>query len=286
MQINDSINDKSSKIVANWMGWFEGATGNKHIGGVCRSDDPRTVGAQVKMAKKIGLSGFVNDWYGYNPDFSVPVNEASLILMTECEEQGFEFSIMLDAGAFKWPQVTNKPAQLQDAINYTRTNYMSSSAYSRINGKPILYEFGWRGQAIDPLAIQTANPDIIIICQDKTPTGASFSWVNGFGSATAPNSYLDGYLAQTDAIMIPCMFWGFDDHDPKNPTKSIWDSTAAARFIDPRYGQQWMDCINKINAASKKPGQFPYIQVCTWNDYEEGTRIEPFIKAIMDQHLW
>jgi hypothetical protein len=68
------------------------------------------------------------------------------------------------------------------------------------------------------------------------------------------------------------MFFGFDDHDPDNPSDSIWGGPA--RKIDYRDGRVWAENFAAIK-ASHATENFPFIQVCTWNDYDERTSIEP-----------
>jgi hypothetical protein len=80
------------------------------------------------------------------------------------------------------------------------------------------------------------------------------------------------YLAQQDPIQIPCLFDGFDDHnpDPAHIKESRWGGPA--RSIP--YGQ-WQMCLDEINKAAAAGKTFPAVQIVTWNDYDERTRIEP-----------
>ena len=273
----------NTKILANWMGWFQQA-GGKHIAGVCESIDPRTVRAQIQMAKAFGIDGFVVDWYGPTDN---PTNEATLELMTAAEADGaFELSIMLDSGIFKWfsTDPASRQQKLYDSIVYAIANFTNSPCYTRLNNFPLFWEFGLRENGIDLAALATRFPNLPLLCQNSIPTGApqtgTYAWVNGFPDAGA--AYLGGYLsrAQASGIKVPCLFWQFDDHDPKTPANSIWGGPA--RSISPRNGDMWTDCVQMIKAA----GQFPMAQICTWNDYEERTAIEPIVKALTATKLF
>lgn len=273
----------NTKILANWMGWFQQA-GGKHLAGVCESQDPRTIRNQIAMAKAVGIDGFVIDYYGPNNN---PTHQAALELMVACEADGeFEFSIMHDSGEYKWAS-SDPSVRLQTLIadiDFVNVNFATSPRYTQLKGKPLFWEFGWRVTGIDPTAVLAKYPGMQLLLQDSIPDGApaagTFAWVNGFPNAGA--AYLGSYLSNRQAIgiKVPCLFWQFDDHDPKAPANSVWGG--AARLISPRNGDMWTDCIRLIQGA----GQFPIIQVCTWNDYDERTAIEPIVKGLTATRLF
>jgi len=238
------------KVLAAWQGWFRQAGGQGHISGIYNSDDPAVIKDQVQTAKAIGVDGFVADWYG-SPDTSTPTNAATLALMKECERSGFEFSIM--------PEGRLKPFASQ--LQYIRDNFLKSPAYSKLNGKPLIWEFGFKENHIDISQIALANPDLLFLCQtNPSPPGApdTYAWVNMW----------PGYPAQfISTCTIPCAYAHFDD------SLASWGS---GRKIPSNNGQTWQTCINLIN--SRKIAT-PYVLICTWNDYEEGTAIEKEVKA-------
>jgi hypothetical protein len=281
--INDQLKNPT-KLYANWMGWFT-KTGGKHLNTVCQSDDPETVRKQVKMAQALGLDGFVVDWYGNDDQ---PSAEATKILAEICRYENFEFSIMLDSGLFKW-KAADTPTRtqiLQDAVNWVMANYATLPNYSKINGRPLLWEFGWRGNGIVVLP-QMGNA--LLLSQDSSmgADDATFAWVRVPDNGGA---YLKSYLAKSTAIQVPAIWWQFDDHDPKNPALSIWspptptptNPAQPARFIDHLYGETFISCIEAINATGKT---YPAVQIVTWNDYEERTCMEPLAKALTGTRL-
>jgi hypothetical protein len=59
-------------------------------------------------------------------------------------------------------------------------------------------------------------------------------------------------------------------------------SWSQQRFVDQRCGQTWLDSFaeqNKFYSTTKPLG---FVQVATWNDYEEGTTIESGIDNCLD----
>lgn len=290
--IKELIGSQTTKIYANWMGWFL-ASGGKHPAGVCQSDDPSVIRKQIRMAKNIGVDGFIVDWYGSNPDQAPPTNQATMELMVLCEEEGFEFSIMLDSGIFKWQAdtsaagVVNRNSILNAAMNYVVSEFMQSPAYSKINGMPVVWEFGLRSNSIDMLDFTKAFPNVLMMYQDSVSVGAnvgSFAWVNGFPNAGVQylQNYLNTHAADTTPV-VPCLFWQFDDHDPKVPANSIWGGPA--RLIDAQWGDTLTGCCQAVKQALNKVKNIPAVQLCTWNDYDERTYFEPIAKALTGTKL-
>lgn len=263
------------------MGWFQKA-GGKHIAGVCESQDPRTVRNQIQMAKAVGVDGFVVDWYGPNDN---PSHQTTLELMVAAESRNdFEFSMMLDSGIYKW-QSTDPAVRLQilrASIDYALANFTTSPMYTKLNKKPLFWEFGLRETGIDIAALANLYPQIALVSQNTQPTpgvlDGTYAWVNGFPDKGV--DYLAGYLASNPGgVKIPCLFWQFDDHDPKAPANSVWGGPA--RFISPRNGDMWSDAVNMVAATNPA-----VVQICTWNDYEERTAIEPIVKALTGTKLY
>ncbi|HEV7523027.1 MAG TPA: hypothetical protein VGP89_18135 [Candidatus Angelobacter sp.] len=274
-----------TKLLANCQGWFNGADGTKHMANVCQSDDPRTVRNQVLAAHAVGIDGFVVDWYGPDAnDFARPTDRFTKLLAPACAALGMEFSIMIDSGTFKWA-TGDHISVLNSALAYIRQKYLPMPNYTNIAGKPVIWEFGWSNAKMDVSAFAKANPDLTVLSQYSVPANCSgsYAWVNGFGSPDAPRQYMESYLAKKDAIQIPCIFDGFDDHNPNDPAHSIWDKTAPARKIP--YGQ-WQMCIDEINKAAATGKVFPAVQICTWNDRDERTQMESQFLALAGLKLF
>lgn len=271
-----------TKLLANCQGWFNGTDGKKHMANVCQSDDPRTVRNQVLAAHAVGIDGFIPDWYGATPDYAQPTDKFTQLLFQETAKLGMEVSIMIDSGTFKWSSADHKQV-LNTALTYIRQKYLTQPNYTKINGKPVIWEFGWGEHGIDIGAVAKANPDLTILTQTRMAGGAgTYGWVNGFAPST-PQKYVSNYLAQKDAIQVPCIFDGFDDHnpDPAHINESRWGGPA--RKIP--YGQ-WQMCIDEINKAAAAGKKFPAVQIVTWNDHDERTEMESRFLALAGLKLF
>lgn len=270
------------QVLANCQGWFNGADGRKHLAGVCQSDDPRTVHNQVLTAHSVGIDGFVVDWYGATPDYASPTDRFTQLLFQETAKLGMTVSIMVDSGTFKWSSLDHKSV-LNSALSYVRQKYLPLPNYTAVNNKPLLWEFGWAEHGINIPVVAKANPDLALMTQSRMAGGdGTYGWVNGF-PPSSPQQYVHRYLAQNDPIQVPCIFDGFDDHnpDPAHIHESRWGG--AARSIP--YGQ-WQMCLDEINAVWSSGKRFGAVQICTWNDYDERTEMESRFLALSGLKLY
>lgn len=239
-------------------GWW-GSPSHINIGYV--SSDPAIVRRQVASCKAVFAPAKVSisvDWYG--PSKLADAESYAQQLMRESEAQGTEFSIMIDRGA----------GDFNSTIAYIRKTYFPSSAYSKLGGKFIVWQFGVQG--IDAAIFAHANPDILLLSQNSTSN--SYAWPNGFAPDT-PLRYLERYLQRKDAVMVPCLWRGFDDHKKSDPAQSVW--SGPARLMDPGPGEVWLlwNALAAIIGASAQ--NFTELGIATINDYEERSRLEPYI---------
>jgi len=292
------INSPSTKIYANYMGWFK-LIGGKHRAGIYDSDNPRVIVHQIRNAKAIGIDGFIIDYYGPSDN---PTHQASLELMMLCEEEDFEFSIMPDAGIFKYAAdmspagLALRAETLKTTLKYIFHIFMASPKYSVIAGSKPLWEFGLAAAGIVMSdLVQYLPAGVTLMYQNDVGPGAnvgSYAWVAGFPDAGIP--YLTDYCARHAADLtpvVPCLFWRFNDTAPPLPlalpvlktaavAQSVWGGPA--RSIDAMLGATFSSTVNICRAYVARAGvNCPAVQICTYNDYEEGTEVETIIDAIL-----
>src|SRR5215471_431743 len=61
-----------------------------------------------------------------------------------------------------------------------------------------------------------------------------------------------------------------------NDTLASWGS---GRIMKQQNGQTWLQTFSLANGLYSSGKQLPYLQLVTWNDYEEGTEIESGIDS-------
>jgi len=261
----------STKILAHMMLWF-GPSNHMNIG--YSSTDANQVKRQIEDMISRGIDGVVIDWYGPNNS----IDQATKLVMAEAERhQGFTFAIMVDTGAIGWnPCQSCTPQQtLIEQLQYVEQTYMPSPAYMRINGVPVVTNFGIDySYSMDWSAVNAAlstHPTFLF----QEASGFSHVLSSGSYSWVAPNtsdygmSYLTGFYDTGFSFpaeeTVGAGYKGFND------SLAAWGSN---RIMNQQCGQTWLQTFSKINSLYNSGQQLPYVQLVTWNDYEEGTEIE------------
>jgi hypothetical protein len=261
----------STKVLAQMLLWF-GPSNHMNVG--YSSTDPAEVQRQVEDMISRGIDGVILDWYGPNNS----IDQATQLVMHEAEKHaGFSFAIMIDAGAIgSSPCPGCSPQQvLVSLLQYVENNYFPSSAYLYIGGQPIVTNFNIDDQySVDwqqANAMLKTPPRFLFQDNDgftHAMSDGSYSWVmpwaSDFGLGYLANFYDTG-LAFGNLETMGATYKGFND------ALAAWGS---GRFMDQQCGQTWLKTFSEINALYDQARQLPYLQLVTWNDYEEGTEIE------------
>lgn len=274
----------STKIYASLSGWFGEST---HMDVGYRSDQPGQVRRQVEDMRSRGIQGAIFDWFG--PDAPV-INRTAQLLRTEAEaHSGFEFAIMEDAGALVAAAKANAcdvTAQLIRDLEYINTQFVPSPAYTRVNGRPVIFFFGVDAYYIDwsrVLASVANNPLFVFRGIDgltRSEAAGGFQWqdINADPFRPASPNPFDPSLGAQNAfytqakasrrLTVGSTYQGFND------TLAPW---GIDRFVHQRCGQTWLDTFNEIGKLYSATDQLPALQIVTWNDYDEGSAVEPGI---------
>ena len=258
----------TTKIFAHLMLWF-GESAHMNVG--YNSNDPSQVQRQITDMVSRGIDGVVIDWYGPNN----LVDEATQLVMREAEKHaGFTFAIMIDAGALgKACSDCSAQDALTQLLQYVEKTYFKSPAYFTIDGQPVVTSFNvdasvnWKAAN----AALKVPPRFLFQNQDgftHSMSDGSYSWV----MPQMPDYGLD-YLSSFygTGISFPrietvgAAYKGFDD------ALAAWGS---GRAMGQQCGQTWLQTFAKINSFYNSAKQLPFLQLVTWNDYEEGTEIE------------
>ena len=136
----------TTKIYASVMPWF-GSPSHMSIG--YTSSDPAQITAQIRDMRSRGIQGAIIPWYGADSyDAAMAVN-----FMKAAESSGnFEFSLRIEGGAVAGEAQQygcDVTTEFINDINYIAHTFFGSSAYTRINGRPVLSVFGVESYYVD-----------------------------------------------------------------------------------------------------------------------------------------
>jgi len=261
----------TTKIYAHLLLWW-GNSGHINIG--YSSTDPNQIHRQITDMISRGIDGVIIDWYG--PGNSI--DQATQLVMAEAEKHpGFTFAIMVDKGAIQRDSCSGCTPQqaLIQQLRYIEQTYIPSPAYMKIDGLPVITNFNLDlSFSIDWNAIDAAlstHPKFIFQNNSgftHTLTDGSYSWVmpttTDYGMSYL-NSFYNASISHPSEETVGATYKGFND------TLASWGSN---RIMGQQCGQTWLQTFAKLNSLYSSGLQLPYLQLVTWNDYEEGTEIE------------
>jgi PKD repeat protein len=269
-------NGSHTKLYAHLMPWF-GTSSHINVG--YNSATLAQTNSQVSDMASRGFEGAILDWYGPK---NTQVNQASLYLMQSAQALGgsFTFAIMEDVGALNTCANTtgcNLNSQVISDLTYINNTYAPSPSYMRINGRPVIFFFGLEKYTLDWNVIRAGVPgNPLFIFRNagaftKTQSDGGFGWVsvNKADTSDIGISYLD-YFYST-ALKYPLQQTYGTAYKGFNDVLALW---TANRIMNQNCGQTWLSTFAEISKYHSVNNELPYLQVATWNDYEEGTEIE------------
>ena len=269
-----------TKVLAVYEPWFGHP---KHINVGYSSQDPLTLRKQIAEARKLGISGFVVDWYGDREPF---IDKAYALLQNEAAQQGFSIAMMYDETRDEVEAATDDALTAFDSFHqkYLTPGVAGSQAYLMYDNRPVIFIFP-KANHTDWSRVRAEvnkwpSPPLLIFEYRKTPYESAFdgfyAWINPGknGWASDGSNWGEEYLTdfyntmQTkhpDKITVGGAWASFDD------SKASWSLN---RHISARCGQTFIDTFNLWKKYSPPDDPLPFLLIETWNDFEEGTAIE------------
>jgi hypothetical protein len=297
----------STKIYMHYMAWFEtnessadhkwgyhwtmanknpnnvDANGRRDIAsyyypliGPYHSGDKAVIENHLLMMKYAGIDGILIDWYGtYDLNDYKMVKENTEQLIAMLDDVGLEYAIVyedrflkniVDAGL-----APTMASAAKTDMNYMQSHYFGNLNYIKINNKPLLLNFG-------PIALNTADewtttfsglstkPTFLTLWDHSATAGTNasgeYAWV--YKNST----YLSNFYTNTVpklSISMGSAYPGFKDF-----YKEGGAGDAIGWTIDHNNGATLDETL-----AMAKSAKVNYLQLITWNDFGEGTMIEP-----------
>jgi hypothetical protein len=232
-----------------------------------------------------GIDGVIVDWYGIEDfwDYGV-LNKATSKLFGYIKQAGLQFALCYEDQTIKH-MVDNKHLAMadvythgQDVMRYLQEMWFGDDAYLKSDGRPVLLTFGpqYYVNATDwEKLFSMLDVQPVFITLDKrlgTVATSSFPWPpmwaskDGVLTQAALEDYLEKFYAKVanDSYIVGGAFPQFHD---------IYKEAGVSEgygYLDPRDGETFRYTLDL--ALSHSPD---VIQLITWNDYGEGTIIEP-----------
>ena len=257
------------KIYVHLMPWFEtpgyhwdmvGRHYNPQIGPY-HSGDYNVIEYQLLLMKYSGIDGVIIDWPGRSTmNKDLPANaENTDQLIDQTAKFGMEFAVCFED---QYAVDTN------DAINsmhWVRDHYFNRPNHIKENGTPALFVFGPQKIAAadwpSVLSATGVDPMFFTLWYNDKAGGArdgTFGWLYS-DALTGVTNY---YNRADQGTKVPVLYPGFN---------AAYANGAPGWSI--AYDLNGGDTLAATYNLSKGVGDM--LQIATWNDYTEGTMIEP-----------
>lgn len=231
------------------------------------------------LMKLSGIDGVIFDWYSSRDvnDYNA-LKKSTESFIKEIEEVGLEFAIMYED---KTAQYSTEQSETNSSIEnvvldlqYIQNTYFTSDNYIKINDSELLFLFG-PNYITDPLVWDNIIPQL-----DTTPyfmslweasdrlgqyAGGEYSWVDSNHTTTLSNYYQ--YSIENNIQTVGGAYPGFNDFYYEGG----WRTNTNDDWIIAHNGNQVLNETLNLNDSST----VEFIQLITWNDFGEGTMIEP-----------
>jgi len=280
----------TTKVLVHYLPWWNGSPRSNGIITGYKSNDPTYANRLFTDLTSRGVDGVVIDWYGQT-DFTDAAWQVSMPVLAKFPK--LSFSIMIDAGSFNFNPCAGCDinATVLNNLAYMEQKYFPSSQYLKYNGHPVVTEFGITAlPGVDWAKIQAAHPEIYWIHLDNAvatsgfdiPSSAgSFLWIDpppasspksSTASMSQPNYFYTRAQTEPSKVAFGAAFSGF------NNSLASWNG-GTPQTIPQACGATWLSTFSTVNTYYSASKQLPFLQLVTWDDYEEGTALETGIDS-------
>ena len=302
-------------ILTHWMPWFQypdnafhlpdiSGSYYKPIIGYYSSQNDTVLDWQLSLMKESGINGIIVDWYGTSDinDYQF-IKETTDLIWNKIKTNytDLKLGICYDFNS----EVPNENI-FENSLLYLEDNYFNDPQYLRYtDGNPIMLIFPSYSsssavqtpQGINQALNNLGLSNLYVFAEFRNPAFdfsnnnyhnmGVFNWVYPFSKSDDKTTQInevinDNYLYYSQATSSPynsafyvgSLYHGFSDHyiasgtGTTNPYNSLGFINLDYNYMDILYNETYNSNTNNN----------PYIiQIPTWNDYTEGTMIEPNI---------
>lgn len=247
--------------------------------GPYHSGDKNVLENHLLLMKYAGVDGLLIDWYGtYDLNDYRMVKENTDALIAMLDKVGLEYAIVYEdrflGNIVNAGLATTAVSAAKTDLAFLQSNYFGDSNYIKINDKPLLLNFG-------PITLQTPDewtnvfanvnpkPTFLTLWYESADAGINasgeYSWVYQDNSHIA-NFYANS-LPNLDVAMGSA-YPGFHD---------FYAEGGGGEAIGWVIGHNNGATLDETLAMAQASG-VNYLQLITWNDFGEGTMIEPTLE--------
>lgn len=254
--------------------------------------DPTVLEYHVLLMKLGGIDGVIVDWYGidnYN-DYAIN-NQRTVAMFNYVRKAGLKFSLCYEDSTIQqevsggFIAASNAISRAQQTMLYAQSNFFTNSCYLRLSNAPVLLNFGpqyfttnsgtnLQWESIFSVLNPTNQP--AFFTEDNRIAGGvgAFDWppmwMSGGGTNVLTPAELQSYLVTFDQKgagwpdYISSAFPRFHDIYAQAGVGASYG------YLDDANGQTFTNTLSRAMTNNSA-----IVQLVTWNDFGEGTIIEP-----------
>lgn len=260
----------------------EGASRYYPLIGLYDSGDPDALRCQVMLMKLSGIDGVIIDWYG-NEDFYdyAVINRNTQQLIPLLQKAGLRFAVCFEdrsveqkvaGGRFSAAEAVSHGQRLME---WMQTNFFANPSYLKLDNRPVLLSFGepyykdeqWKAV----FSVLPTQPLYFTehVIRAQTAAIGGFDW-------PVPKNGIEGALQEQRAFyervgkwpyFVAAAYPRFQDIYAQANVHPSWGN------IDDREGRTYTETLTRALQSDAA-----VVQLITWNDWGEGTQIEPSVE--------
>jgi len=252
------------------------------------SADPVVIEYHILLMKLAGIDGVVADWYGQDNylDYGL-INQRTLLLRDYSRRAGLKFVLCYEDRTVQakinggYITTNDAIANAQQTMLYAQTNYFNSPNYLQFSNRPVLLNFGPiyfknNSQWVSIFSVLAATNQPAFFTEDiRLPVGVgAYNWppmyLSQQNGGTLSTNQLQSYLNnfQNSATQWPAFI---SSAFPR--FKDIYQQAGLGftyGTLEDYNGQTFRSTLTRALTNHSD-----MIQLVTWNDFGEGTVIEP-----------
>lgn len=256
----------------------EAASHYRPLIGLYDSGDPQALECQVLLMKFAGIDGVLVDWYGLIDHFDYAVNHRNTErLFTTIQRAGMKFALvyedqtvtqLIKGGKFKAEDTLDQGKRLMQWVEKT---WFRTPQYVKQNGRPIFLVFGpqYYAEGDWPKLFEGLSPQPAFFTLHHRKGNAAigaYDWPLPKGGDEGSDRERAGFMTRAKdwSAFIPVAYPRFHDFYKEAGVHESWGR------INDHDGRTYERTLREALGSGA-----PIVQIATWNDWGEGTGIEP-----------
>lgn len=265
----------------------------KSLFGLYDSSDPHVLASQSLLMKFAGIDGMIADWYGIEDfwDYGL-IRDSTNAFIPYIKRAGLEFSICYEdatvGNMLNESHFTTRSQAIMHGVSvmqWLQTNYFTDSSYLKFDNRPVLLCFGpqfftdseWTTlfSTLDPkpefFPLKFHTPFTMRIGEFDWPSPVGGTTPSSPTSSSSIISSLDTFYTRANNYHWAHYFAGaFPKFHDIYAEAGIHSSYGYIDDQYPAFGTTYSYTLDRGLQSSAD-----VVQLITWNDYGEGTIIEP-----------